>query len=107
MEKLPDVIKPPAPGPLESVEEVPSSSNYYDGSLNLNVAQIDCHVISVANQCYKQTVCGWCGQSSSCVRGTQVAPIEPCSNGYSFNGANPQQIVKNIQNVVAAANLKQ
>ena len=35
---LADVIKPPAPGPLSSVDEVPSTTNYYDGSLNLNVA---------------------------------------------------------------------
>ena len=38
LEHLADVIKPPAPGPLSSVDEVPSTTNYYDGSLNLNVA---------------------------------------------------------------------
>ena len=38
VERLPDVIKPPAPGPLESIDEVPSETTYYDGSLNLNVA---------------------------------------------------------------------
>jgi len=38
VEKLSDAIKPPAPGPLSSVDEVPSTTNYYDGSLNLNVA---------------------------------------------------------------------
>ena len=38
VEKLPDVIKPPTPGPLESVDEIPSATTYYDGSLNLNVA---------------------------------------------------------------------
>ena len=38
VERLADVIKPPAPGPLQSVDEVPSTTNYYDGSLNLNVA---------------------------------------------------------------------
>ena len=25
-------------GPLENVDELPSNTNYYDGSLNLNVA---------------------------------------------------------------------
>lgn len=53
VERLPDVIKPPAPGPLESVDEIPSETTYYDGSLNLNVAQIDCHIISIPNDCYK------------------------------------------------------
>ncbi len=38
VERLADVIKPPAPGPLASVDEIPSTTNYYDGSLNLNVA---------------------------------------------------------------------
>ncbi len=38
VEKLADVIRPPAPGPLENVDELPSNTNYYDGSLNLNVA---------------------------------------------------------------------
>ena len=38
VEILADVIKPPTPGPLSSVDEVPSTTNYYDGSLNLNVA---------------------------------------------------------------------
>ena len=38
VEILADVIKPPTPGPLSSVDEVPSTTNYYDGSLNLNEA---------------------------------------------------------------------
>ena len=58
VEKLPDIITPPNPGPLESVDELPSATTYYDGSLHLNVAQIDCHVISVPGDCVKQTVCG-------------------------------------------------
>ena len=84
VERLPDVIKPPNPGPLESIEEVPSETTYYDGSLNLNVAQIDCHIISIPNDCYKQTVCGWCGESSSCIRGTALTNMEPCSGGYNY-----------------------
>lgn len=58
VEKLPDVIAPPAPGPAQSVDEVPSITTYYDGSLNLNVAHIDCHVISTQDSCVKQTSCG-------------------------------------------------
>lgn len=49
VERLPDIVKPAQPGPLESVEEVPSETTYYDGSLNLNVAQVDCHIVSVPN----------------------------------------------------------
>lgn len=58
VERLPDILTPPKQGPLESVDELPSASTYYDGSLHLNVAQIDCHVISVPGDCVKQTVCG-------------------------------------------------
>lgn len=58
VEKLPDIVTPPTPGPLESVDEVASATTYYDGSLHLNVAQIDCHIINVPGDCVKQTVCG-------------------------------------------------
>lgn len=58
VEKLPDVIAPPAQGPLESIEEVPSVTTYYDGSLSLNVARVDCHVLQSQNSCVKQTSCG-------------------------------------------------
>ena len=42
VDKLPDIINPATPGPLESVDELPSATTYYDGSLHLNVAQLDC-----------------------------------------------------------------
>ena len=29
-------------GPLESVVEIPSQKHYYDGSLHLNVANVNC-----------------------------------------------------------------
>ena len=53
VEHIADVIKPPVPGPVTSVDEVPSTTNYYDGSLNLNISQINCHVINVPTECYK------------------------------------------------------
>lgn len=58
VEKLPDIVTPPSPGPLESVDELPSATTYYDGSLHLNVAQIDCHIVNVPGDCVKQSVCG-------------------------------------------------
>jgi hypothetical protein len=47
--KLADVIVPPSPGkyliinlgPLESVDEIPTNTNYYDGSLNLNMNRVN------------------------------------------------------------------
>jgi hypothetical protein len=56
--RLPDIITPPVPGPLESVQEIPSRTNYYDGSLSLNVGVADCHVIRLPGDCVKQSVCG-------------------------------------------------
>lgn len=103
--RLPDIIPPPAPGPLEAVQEIPSVTNYYDGSLNLNVGVVECHTIAMPGDCVKQSICGkllkiiknngdfflllfkgWCGQSSSCIRGTQLAPNEICDRqSYVFN----------------------
>jgi hypothetical protein len=55
-------------GLLESADEIPSNTNYYDGSLNLNVGKVtyfliiikkvNCHVISNPNECYKSLLCG-------------------------------------------------
>ncbi len=58
VERLPSVVAPPRPGPLENVIELPSQTTYYDGSLDLNVASINCHVLTVPTECVKQTVCG-------------------------------------------------
>ena len=56
--RLPDIIAPPTPGPLEVVQEIPSTTTYYDGSLNLNVGVVDCHVIRLPGECVRQSVCG-------------------------------------------------
>lgn len=56
--RLPDIVAPPTPGPLVSVQEIPTSTNYYDGSLNLNVGIVDCHTIVLPRDCVKQNICG-------------------------------------------------
>ena len=58
VEKLPDIIVPPTQGPLESIDEVPSITTYYDGSLHLNVAEINCRIFTVPGSCVKQSQCG-------------------------------------------------
>ena len=58
VEKLPDIIVPPSQGPLESIDEVPSITTYYDGSLRLNVAEINCRIYTVPGSCVKQSQCG-------------------------------------------------
>ncbi len=67
VEKLPDIIVPPSQGPLEAVEELPSVTTYYDGSLKLNVAQINCKVYTVPGSCVKQSSCGkWIKKKKKC-----------------------------------------
>ena len=56
--QLPDIVAPPTPGPLVSVQEIPSETTYYDGSVNLNVGVINCHNIIVPGDCVKQSFCG-------------------------------------------------
>ena len=56
--RLPDIIAPPIPGPLESVQEIPSTTTYYDGSLGLNVGLADCQLIAMPGDCVKQSICG-------------------------------------------------
>ena len=58
VEKLPDIIVPPSQGPLESVDELPTVTTYYDGSLKLNVAQMNCKVYTIPGSCVKQSSCG-------------------------------------------------
>ena len=81
-------------GPLETVDEIPTNTNYYDGSLNLNInrviiisnKKIDCHLIAIPFDCYIASTCGktklifkgWCGSTNTCIRGSLSAPIEPC-----------------------------
>lgn len=100
--KLPNKIALPSPGPLESVEEVPSTTNYYDGSTKLNKITINCKLISTPSDCIHNSSCGWCGSTNTCISGTNLGPLEPCvKSSYIFSAPypnwNPQTNVVNEQ----------
>lgn len=56
--KLPDVITPPLPGPKEEVNEIPSTTNYYDGGAKLNKITINCKIYANASDCLTNSHCG-------------------------------------------------
>jgi hypothetical protein len=71
--------------PREPVEEVPSITNYYDGSNRLNSVKVQCKIYRNMNDCLHQAGCGWCGATSGCIGGNQMGPLEPCSKStYVF-----------------------
>ncbi len=55
---LPDQVNPPKRGPLESVEEIPTVKEYYDGEKKLNVIKINCKINSNPTDCIHQSGCG-------------------------------------------------
>lgn len=78
VDKLPDNFDLPRNGPLENVEEVASTSDYYDGSINLNKKKISCRIYGNASDCLKNSSCGWCGSNNSCVLGNNLGPLQSC-----------------------------
>ena len=79
----------------EMVDEVPSISEYYNGSQKLNTIKVQCKMYASQVDCLHQASCGWCGATTSCIMGNQMGPMEACSGStYVFTtGAlhNPQE----------------
>ncbi len=79
----------------EFADENPSATDYYDGSHKLNTLKVSCKIYSSQSDCLHQASCGWCGATGSCIMGTQMGPLETCSQStYIFTtGAihNPQE----------------
>ena len=86
--KLPENFDLPRNGPLENVDEVPSNADYYDGTLNLNKKKISCRIYGNASDCMKNSSCGWCGSSNSCILGNNLGPLQTCSRS-SFVYSSP------------------
>lgn len=80
---LNDVVPHAKPGPLEPIDEIPTPHEYYNGGLKLNTLDISCKIITVQTECMKQSSCGWCGQTNSCILGNPFGPQEPCQ-GTSY-----------------------
>lgn len=78
---------PPRPlkGPLESVEELATVNEYYDGSLKLNTVKVKCHIYASREDCIHNSNCGWCGSRNGCVLGNNFGPFEACvRSSYIF-----------------------
>lgn len=99
---LPKKFDLPPPGPQETPEEIPSVTDYYDGSHKLNTVKIQCKIHSNPTSCLHQSSCGWCGSTNSCVLGNNLGPLQPCTkSSYIFSAPypnwNPQTRVVNEQ----------
>jgi len=80
----------PPPGPQENPEEIHSTTEYYDGSRNLNAVKIQCKIYSNPTDCLHQSSCGWCGSTNSCISGNNLGPLQPCvKSSYVFTSPYP------------------
>ena len=86
--EIPDVIPRPAPGPLEPIDEIPTTHDYYDGGLKLNVVNIKCTIHTTKADCIHSSGCGWCGSTHSCILGNGFGPQQPCVKS-SFIASSP------------------
>ena len=90
MKHLPDKFDLPPPGKVETVSEIPSGTDYYDGSNNLNVLTLNCTIYSNPKVCMAQSSCGWCGSSNKCVLGNNLGPKQPCvRSSYIYSAPYP------------------
>ena len=66
-------------GPVvNEAETVPSQTQYYDGSSNLNSSSLRCRLMVSMTSCYAANNCGWCKTLGRCIPGNQDAPLYPC-----------------------------
>ena len=69
-------------GKIETVDEVRSETDYYDGSRKLRISVVSCNQWSDKKEaCLHQGSCGWCGSSNACIAGNAAGPQAPCLRG--------------------------
>lgn len=96
--KLAEDVPTPQHDLLEAVEEIPSVTTYYDGSLKLNSSIIDCKIFTNAHDCANNNVCGWCGSSKSCISGTKFGPLSNCiQSTYLYGIRTLDRTIINVQ----------
>lgn len=75
---------------MEAVDEIPSVTDYYDGSRKLNAVKVQCKIFATAGDCLNQSSCGWCGSSNLCILGNNLGPLQPClKSSYVFSAPYP------------------
>ena len=69
-------------GKIETIDEVASETDYYDGSRKLHINVVTCNQWSSKQEaCLHQGTCGWCGSSNTCISGNAAGPQAPCLRG--------------------------
>lgn len=109
VKKLPENMEAPEPGPSESVDEIASTTDYYDGSSKLNTVYIKCNIYADPNDCFRQSSCGWCGSRNTCVLGNNIGPLQSCvKSSYIFSAPVPniKQANSPINTNVSGMNVK-
>jgi len=88
--KLPDKFDLPKPGMIETVNEIPSSTDYYDGSNNLNIKTLNCEIFANPQVCLTHSRCGWCGETKRCILGNNLGPQQDCRrSSYIYSAPYP------------------
>lgn len=86
VDKLPNKIEAPENGPLENVDEVATTPEYYDGTQKLNSITVKCTIYLDQQDCFKQSSCGWCGSKGECIHGNNLGPLQECKKStYRFS----------------------
>jgi len=79
MEKIPIHLNNPYTGVMANANGFITDKFYYNGRDNLNAIHINCNVYSTQpGACVHNMKCGWCGQSNTCIAGSQSGPLASC-----------------------------
>lgn len=66
------------PSAPETAEEIPTTTQYYDGSSKLKHSKIKCRLYVTERSCLNQSSCGWCDETQACIPGSESGPLLPC-----------------------------
>ena len=98
-------------GKIETIDEVASETDYYDGSKKLKITVVNCNQWSSKKEaCMHQGSCGWCGSSNQCIAGNSLGPTAPCLRGTflfsspsaDFNPFDDKKLVAHRENMGGA-----
>lgn len=77
------------PSAPETAEEIPTTTQYYDGTSNLKHSKIKCRLFVTERNCLNQSSCGWCDETKSCIPGSETGPLFGCElNMFRYDTSN-------------------
>ena len=87
-------------GEVTTVLEVPSVTDYYDGTTNFKTSTVKCNQWTIQKEvCLKQRSCGWCASSKSCISGTNLGPLTLCRGRFEYTAPKDNWNPLNTDNV--------